>query len=145
VTGILRLDVEPADIAQVFVDGEFVGTPHDTGGELELTPGRRQVEIRAPGYETLVFDVRIVAGRTITYRETLNRPVPPGGTGGPGSENKAGGKPDAVPTSPAGSTSPTPPKTTFYLIPGCYLGNVHPDQIKLPAGCDLSRMITHTP
>jgi hypothetical protein len=34
---------------------------------------------------------------------------------------------------------------TMYVIPGCYLGNVPPDQDRLPAGCDISRMKTHAP
>ena len=34
---------------------------------------------------------------------------------------------------------------TLYVIPGCYLGNVLPDKDRLPAGCDISRMKTHTP
>lgn len=143
-TGTLRLDVEPAALAQVFVDGEFVGTPADLDGRLELAPGTWRIEIRARGYEALAFDVRIVEGRTITYRETLNK------AGGAGKAGAAGGpagpgKADAVAPTPTGPVSPTSPRTTFYLIPGCYLGNVHPDLVRLPEGCDLSRMITHTP
>ncbi len=34
---------------------------------------------------------------------------------------------------------------TFYVIPGCYLGNVPPEKDRLPAGCDISRMTTHAP
>jgi hypothetical protein len=140
-TGVVRLDVEPRDVAQVFVDGEYVGTPADVEEGFELEPGTRRIEIRARGYESLTFDVRVVAGRTITYRETLNRAGEPGGAdrAGRGATN------EAVPNRPASPTSPTRPKTTFYLIPGCYLGNVPPDQVKLPANCDFSRMITHTP
>jgi hypothetical protein len=148
-TGIVRLDVEPRDLAQVFVDGDYVGTPADLEGGLELEPGTRRIEIRARGYESLTFDVRVVAGRTITYRETLNRA---GGAGEAGGAGRAGGvaSKEAAPNRPADPTGPSPtspsrPKTTFYLIPGCYLGNVPPDQVKLPANCDFSRMITHTP
>jgi hypothetical protein len=139
-TGFLRLEIEPSEIAQVFVDGEYVGTPADLNGELELAPGTRRLEVRARGYEPLDVDVRIVAGRTIAYRETLNRAV------GPGEAGKVDPIP-STPTSPIRPTGPTAPspRTTFYLIPGCYLGNVHPDLVKLPEGCDLSRMITHTP
>jgi hypothetical protein len=140
-TGTLRLEVEPADVAQVFVDGEYVGTPADLAGEIELTPGAHRIEIRARGHETLTFDARVVSGRTLTYRETMVK------TGGAGKESAASKERDAakdvVPrTSPS---SPARPKTTFYLIPGCYLGNVHPDQVKLPPDCDFSKMITHTP
>jgi hypothetical protein len=143
-TGSLRIDVEPADVAQIFVDGEYVGTPLDLNGELELAPGRRQIEIRAPGFEILVFDVRIVAGRTISYRGTLQPVTKPPAAASPGRATPPG--------KPASSGTDIPPPRpqpgssgTFYLIPGCYLGNVHPDQVKLPPGCDLSRMITHTP
>jgi hypothetical protein len=138
-TGSLRLELEPADLVQVWVDGEYVGTPADLDGEVELAPGTHQIEIRARGYETLTFDARVVAGRTITFREMLKRA---GEAGKPGGEP---GKSVTSPTSPTSPTGPTRPKTTFYLIPGCYLGNVHPDQVKLPATCDFSRMITHTP
>jgi hypothetical protein len=93
-TGILRLDVEPAALAQVFVDGEFVGTPADLDGRLELAPGTWRIEIRARGYEAIAFDVRIVEGRTITYRETLNK------AGG-------AGKADALAPIPTSPTSPT--------------------------------------
>jgi hypothetical protein len=34
---------------------------------------------------------------------------------------------------------------TLYVIPGCYVGNVPPANMKLPAGCDLSRLTTYTP
>ena len=128
-------------MAQVFVDGEYVGTPADLDGQIELAPGTRRIEIRARGFEPLVFDARIVAGRIITYRETLNR------AGGAGKAREPGGAAGKEPpaTGSTSPTSPTSPKSTFYLIPGCYLGNVHPDQVKLPANCDFSKMITHTP
>jgi len=146
-TGTLRLEIEPAELAQVFVDGEYVGTPVDLDDHIDLAPGTHRIEIRARGYETLTFDARVVAGRTITYRETLTRAGGAGKAGGPG--GSAGKEPPPTgltsPTSPTSPTVPTSPKSTFYLIPGCYLGNVHPDQVKLPANCDFSKMITHTP
>ena len=124
-TGFLRLEVEPAGLLQIYVDGVFVGTPADLGNELELRSGPHRIEIRAPGYETLTFDARIEVDRGITYRGELNaiesRPV------------------DVTPIPvPTGSR-------TLYVIPGCYLGNVLPDASRLPAGCDISRMKTHTP
>ena len=33
---------------------------------------------------------------------------------------------------------------TGYVIPGCYIGNVPPQEAGLPAGCDLGRLITIT-
>jgi hypothetical protein len=136
--GTLQLEVKPRD-AQLYVDGEFVGTWSDVAGQLELAPGTHRIEIRAPNHEAHTFDARITAGHTITYRSELTRlPDRPA--------------PARKPLSSAPSDKSGPPERatraasqTFYLIPGCYLGNIPPDQVKLPAGCDLTRMITHTP
>lgn len=135
-TGRLLLEVEPADILQVFVDGEYVGTPADLGSALDLRPGSRRIEFRAPGYRTLTIDAQIVSQRTIVYRATLDRigptrVLPP-------------------PAAPVAPPAPAPPPTpsgnrTMYLIPGCYMGNVPPHDLKLPAGCDLSKLTTITP
>lgn len=68
--GGVRLKVDHRD-AEVFVDGYYAGTVDDFDGmfqELRLDDGGYRIEIRKPGFETLVFDVRIQPGRTITYR-----------------------------------------------------------------------------
>ena len=132
VTGRLRLEVEPADIVQLFVDGVYVGTSDDVGDELAMDPGVRRIEIRADGYETLIFDARIGAGQTITYRGSLKKVAP---------------EPPPAPSSgPAPVASHTSPKSrTIYFIPGCYLGNIPPGDVRLPSGCDLSRLIIRTP
>jgi hypothetical protein len=31
---------------------------------------------------------------------------------------------------------------TFYVIPGCYLGNLQPREVELPPGCDLKKART---
>lgn len=58
-------------------------------------------------------------------------------------------KPEPVlappPPAPAEPPSPPPAPSTLYYIPGCYMGNVPPVQISLPAKCDLSRLITRYP
>jgi len=119
--GILRLELTGfGGASQVYVDRYFVGTLDDVNGELRLAPGRYGIEVRAPGHEPLTFDVIIVADRSITYRATL---------------------PPALVT-PLPEAPATP--STFYFIPGCYLGNVPPKDVKLPANCDLSRLITRT-
>lgn len=130
-TGWLRLEMEPAGDVQLFVDGEYVGTSGEVGGELELDAGSRRLEMRAPGYATLVLDVKIVAARTITYRAVLE----------PVAESPA---PDAAPPSDPVAEPLRLPKQTFYVIPGCYLGNVPPQDVRLPPGCDLSRVVTWT-
>jgi hypothetical protein len=76
-TGELRLLVHPRH-AEVYVDGYFAGHVDDFDGifqALRLEEGPYKVEIVAPGYEPLVFDVRIIPGRKITYRGEL-RPGP---------------------------------------------------------------------
>jgi hypothetical protein len=76
-SGSVRLDVQPV-IAQIFVDGEYVGTVEDfrSGSGLPIEAGVHRVEFRAPGYEPLVVDMRIAAGRRITYRGGLKPPTP---------------------------------------------------------------------
>lgn len=75
--GGVRLRVDHRD-AEVYVDGYYAGVVDDFDGmwqQLRLDDGGYRVEIRKRGYETLVFDVRIQPGRTITYRGELV-PVP---------------------------------------------------------------------
>ena len=69
---------------------------------------------------------RIVEDRIRAYRESLV-PEPPAKT-------------EPAPATPA----PTGSKT-LYMIPGCYMGNVSPKDMKLPAGCDLGKLVTVTP
>jgi hypothetical protein len=119
--GTLRLELTGAGGgSQVYADGYFVGTLDDVNGELRLPPGRHRIEVRVAGHETLTFEVIIVADRSITYRATL--------------------LPALVTPPPEAPATPS----TFYFIPGCYIGNVPPKDVKLPANCDLSRLITRT-
>jgi hypothetical protein len=59
--------------------------------------------------------------------------------------------PPPPPTPPPPSITPerVPPVSvgskTLYVIPGCYLGNVSPKNVVLPAGCDISKLKTITP
>jgi hypothetical protein len=56
-----------------------------------------------------------------------------------------------VPFEPPPSTrAPEPPYVptgdrTLYVIPGCYVGNVPPQNVKLPETCDLAKLTTFTP
>jgi hypothetical protein len=68
--GALRLKVKPVE-ATVYVDGYYVGVVDDFDGifqRLRLDAGPHHIEIRAPRYETLTFDVRIEPDQTTTYR-----------------------------------------------------------------------------
>lgn len=73
--GGLQLDVEPRR-ALVYVDGSFAGLVEDFSGyyrHLETSAGWHIIEIVAPDYQPLVFDVAVSPGRTTTYRSSLNR------------------------------------------------------------------------
>ncbi len=126
-TGSLRLDVQPGGVVQLYVDGYYVGTADDFNGELELEAGLHKIEIRATGYETLDLDVNIAPHRSITYRGALKAAAAP-----------------PTPDPPVHTSTEVTPATptTFYLIPGCYLGNVPPKDAGLPTTCDDSRVIT---
>jgi len=133
--GRLRLDIQPPGQWQLFVDGLFVGTPEDFGNEIDLEAGPRRIEIRAPGYESLFFDARIEPQRIITYRGTLV-PIARDPRQPPAARRET----PVAPPLPAATGS-----RTIYVIPGCYLGNVMPQQEKLREGCDLGSMKTITP
>jgi hypothetical protein len=122
--GYLHLQVLPG-YAQVHVDGYYMGTVDDfrrliPGRSLEAGPHR--VELRAPGYQSATFDVRILPNETITYRSDL----------------------DPTRTSEKPLMAPGVPKT-FYVIPGCYAGDKPPRGRLLPRGCDASKVRTIPP
>jgi hypothetical protein len=126
--GALRLEVEPRELLQIFVDGKFMGTPSDLADQVELAPGTRHIQLRARGYKTLDFDVQIADGREITYRGALEPELPPSAPMAP-----------LAPQAPL-ALEPPSSRTTIYLIPGCYLGNVAPKASDLRPGCDLSKL-----
>lgn len=71
--GALKIKVEPND-AEVYVDGYYMGVVDDFDGafqKMELEAGAHHVEIKAAGYQTLAFDVRIESNQTVTYRGTM--------------------------------------------------------------------------
>ncbi len=73
--GALRLKIKPRD-AEVYVDGSFVGMVDEFDGmfqRLHIDSGVHRIEVRAPGYEALVFDVRIVPDRKTTYQGEMHR------------------------------------------------------------------------
>jgi PEGA domain len=74
-TGNLRLKIKPRE-AQVYVDGYFVGVVDSFDGSfqrLSLDGGGHKVEIKADGYETLLLDVLITPGETVTYKGDMKR------------------------------------------------------------------------
>jgi hypothetical protein len=123
--GWLELRLEPGT-AQVYVDGYYAGevSDFDRPGGRTVEPGSHHIEIRASGYQTSAFDVRLLPDQPVTYREDL-RPV-------------TGSEPPRRAAAGSGAAS----GTTFYIIAGCYMGNVPPTQVVLRPGCDLDQVKT---
>jgi PEGA domain len=123
--GGLRFESSPG-FAQVYVDGLYVGQVNDfgrAGRALDVEEGIHRVELRAAGYATLSFDVRIAPHQTMRYRgdlESLSQPGP------------------AQPA-PAAIPAPAAKASTTYVIPQCYAGDRPPSR-PLPPGCDIGRM-----
>jgi len=72
-TGGLSFEITPG-AAQIFVDGNYAGVVQDftpNTAPLALTPGRHHVEVRAPGYQTMTFDVDVLVGQVIPYQGTM--------------------------------------------------------------------------
>ena len=103
------------------------GMPEDfrfeDGGSV-LEPGPHRFDILARDYEPVSFDVNLAAGQSATFRHMLT-PILPA-------------------QKPAPEAAPPAKKqpVTFYLIPGCYMGNVPPKDANLPATCDISRAVS---
>ncbi|MGE0811748.1 MAG: hypothetical protein AB7O93_00310 [Vicinamibacterales bacterium] len=119
-TGTLWLDVEPR-AAEVHVDGALVGTTLDLGGALALPAGLHRVELRADGYDSMDVSVRVEAAGAVTLRRVL--------------------QPQGTPAPPPAAPSASITRKPFYLVPGCYLGDVPPEEAGLPARCDLTKTV----
>lgn len=71
--GGVRIEDAPQD-GQVFADGYYMGVVDDFDNpfqHMNLEAGPHRVEIRAPGYGPVAFDVNVVAGETLTYHADL--------------------------------------------------------------------------
>ena len=124
--GGLMLEGLPA-AAQVFADGQYVGLAQEFGvggGTINLDAGSHQIELRAPGYETISFSVRIEPNSLVRYRGEMPR---------------AAAKPAAAVATPAQPAAPA--AKSFYIIPGCYAGD-KPPAGTLPKGCDVKKLQT---
>jgi len=130
VGGRLRVDVEPDVVGQVYLDGYYVGSTGDLDSAMDIASGSHTIEIRADGYQPLQDDLAVGAGRSVTYRGVLVKIVP------------AQAPPPPVAEAPMPAQKPG--STIFYVIPGCYLGNVPPQDTTLPEGCDPQRAVTIT-
>jgi len=73
--GGLSFQITPSE-AQIFIDGNYVGTVGQftpSTQPLGVPAGRHHVEVRNPGYQTMSFDVDIVAGEVIPYQGQMER------------------------------------------------------------------------
>ena len=71
--GGVTFDIQPAN-ASVYIDGKFVGTVAEFSPEqppMSLVLGRHHVDIRMQGYQTLSFDVTVVAGEVTPFQGTM--------------------------------------------------------------------------
>jgi len=74
-SGGVSFEITPST-AEVYVDGTYVGTAGSfgpTSQPLGLTPGHHHLELRAPGYQSMVLDTEITTGQVIPYQGTLRR------------------------------------------------------------------------
>lgn len=73
--GALRLKLKPRD-ATVFIDGYYTGIVDDFDGlfqRVRIEAGPHRIEVRAPGLESLEFNVFIEPDRTLTLRGELKK------------------------------------------------------------------------
>jgi hypothetical protein len=78
VTSQIKLQVTP-DRAAVFVDGGYVGTPHD----FVIAPGKHQIRIALAGYRDFTTEVDLRPGQKMTIKTDLvagNQPGPAAGS-----------------------------------------------------------------
>ena len=124
----LILDVHPPT-AQVFADGYYIGLPEDfrfEDGGAVLEPGPHRIDILERDYQPVSFDVNLARGQSASFRHMLRPIVQPQAAH------------DAAVQAPPAVKQPA----TFYLIPGCYMGNVPPKEANLPATCEVARALS---
>jgi hypothetical protein len=119
--GTLRLALSSGINPEIFIDGYYAGLFSEAGGELTLHAGAHTIELRETGYQSVRIPVNIQPNEVITYDVGLLPIV---------SAPLVNSAQSAEPTQPA------PAPTTIYVVPGCYIGNVPPQEVALPAGCD---------
>ena len=71
--GGIALEISPDDAA-VFVDGTYAGVVRDFDGTeqpLTLTSGTHRIQLDAPGYEPLTFDVTVQPGMVVPYQGSM--------------------------------------------------------------------------
>ena len=68
--GGVSFGLNPGD-ADVYVDGQYIGNARDFNGvsqPLTLSAGMHRIELQAPGYDPLIFDVNVMPGMVTPYQ-----------------------------------------------------------------------------
>jgi hypothetical protein len=125
-SGSLRLLLTSGINPQLFVDGYYTGLFSDHAGELTLDAGPHTIELREEGYTSARVQVNIQPNTMLTYDIGLPPLV-------------SASLPPAEPVREPASPAPAP--STIYVVPGCYVGNVPPTRVALPAGCDAAMSV----
>lgn len=74
----VKMDVKP-ERAAVFVDGAYVGTPHEFhSNRMILVPGKHQIRIALSGYHDFTTDVNLQPKQKITIKTDLTPGTGPG-------------------------------------------------------------------
>jgi hypothetical protein len=71
--GGLSFDITP-DTAEIYIDGENAGQVADftpSAQPLTVGAGEHHIEIDAPGYRPMAFDVDVAPGQVIPFRGDL--------------------------------------------------------------------------
>jgi hypothetical protein len=121
--GALVLETIP-DLAQVYVDGFYVGLAEEfglRGRPLDLQAGPHHMELHAAGYQTANFSVMIEPDGIMRYRGDM-QPLPSAA---------------ALPRLALQQVS----TKSVYVIPNCYAGDKPPTRT-LRGGCDLKKLQT---
>jgi len=82
ITAEIKLDVKP-NRAAVFVDGVFVGHVAEFGGigrALLVAPGRHEIKITLPGYQTFETAIELMANQKSTLKTEMVAGGPAEGT-----------------------------------------------------------------
>ena len=71
--GGITFEMTPYE-ADIYVDGTYVGVARsfeDGARPLSLAAGTHRIELDAPGYEPVTFEVNVVPGQLIPYEGSL--------------------------------------------------------------------------
>jgi hypothetical protein len=76
--GYVRTSIKPGR-AGVFIDGKYVGPAANFGfaRKYAVAPGEHEIKFDDPRYEEITTKVTVVAGKTVTVRESMKALPPP--------------------------------------------------------------------